>query len=400
MVNRYTYRKCAVSQGGKVTWRCSKWLKGCKGTVVSNSDDPADGVDLPIPVHNHDPPVYRLTKDGHWNLILYLQGVHLIPSGKKYPLLMIDGYTYKRRQTLKGGRRNWKCSNSSRGCKAAVVTASENPTDGYEVPLRGGRVNWTCSNVLKGCRATVVTVSEDPLRGYTVISDLHNHVPPKYHCTAHGFHLIPTGKKYPLLMIQGFTYKRRQTLKDGRVNWRCSNVLRGCRAAVVTASEDPSYGFSVITSLHNHDPPQYHCAHLIPSGRKYPLLMIDGYTYKRKGVLSDGRIKWRCSDVLKGCKATVVTDPENTANGYSYGRKYPLLMINNYTYKRTDPLKGGRWSWKCSNVLKGCKASAVTATEDPKFGFHMSASGHNHDPPLYIHRGGRWIKIKPGNLLR
>lgn len=77
-------------------------------------------------------------------------------------------------------------------------------------------------------------------------------------CSLSDISLIPFGRKYPLLMYKGHTYKRFGSVAYGRVIWKCSSVHKGCKAKIVTNNENPNEGIESCKGEHNHHPPQYH----------------------------------------------------------------------------------------------------------------------------------------------
>ncbi|CAH2040223.1 unnamed protein product, partial [Iphiclides podalirius] len=114
MVDGFTFHKIAgVSYTGGIRWQCSsRKLKRCKAFVVLSKSE--DVVLRVVGFHTHEPPIYKLTKQGT-------------------KLLMVDGFTFHKVAgvSYSGGIR-WRCSSRKlKGCKAFVVLSK-----GEDVVLR------------------------------------------------------------------------------------------------------------------------------------------------------------------------------------------------------------------------------------------------------------------------
>lgn len=63
---------------------------------------------------------------------------------------------------------------------------------------------------------------------------------------------LPTGKKYPVMVIQKHVYKRVKQNSSGKVFWRCVLIHRtGCKAYCLVDDDEIDLG-----NEHNHDPPK------------------------------------------------------------------------------------------------------------------------------------------------
>ncbi|CAH0399054.1 unnamed protein product [Chilo suppressalis] len=78
-------------------------------------------------------------------------------------------------------------------------------------------------------------------------------------------------------------------------------------------------GKDQVKCTHEHN----HKLQLLPFGRKYPLLMVNGHTYKRFSKLHSGRILWRCSSIMRGCKAKDFTELPRGVQGNWWSEAMP-----------------------------------------------------------------------------
>ncbi|KAL0831851.1 hypothetical protein ABMA28_001381 [Loxostege sticticalis] len=68
-------------------------------------------------------------------------------------------------------------------------------------------------------------------------------------------------------------------------------------------------------------------------------------------------------------------------------------MVNGHTYKRFAKLTGDKILWRCSSILKGCKAKILSKTENPLEGIISHDMDHVHDPPPYHQmEDGTWVR--------
>lgn len=68
----------------------------------------------------------------------------------------------------------------------------------------------------------------------------------------------------------------------------------------------------------------------------------------------------------------------------------PLLMCNGYTYKKQRVCVTGRVAWYCSNRHSGCKAYVFSMGEI----YTPGPVEHNHPKPKYcLTKNGKWVKL-------
>ncbi|CAK1579121.1 unnamed protein product [Parnassius mnemosyne] len=58
-----------------------------------------------------------------------------------------------------------------------------------------------------------------------------------------------------------------------------------------------------------------------------------------------------------------------------------LLLLNEYTYSKSGPIRAGGFRYSCSSVHKGCKAHVHVSRDDLIL---LAATEHNHEPTTYI----------------
>lgn len=69
---------------------------------------------------------------------------------------------------------------------------------------------------------------------------------------------------------------------------------------------------------------------------------------------------------------------------------HPLLMFNGYTYKKQRVNLTGRVAWYCSNRYVGCKAYVESIGEV----YTPGSIEHNHPKPKYCQtKNGKWVKL-------
>ncbi|XP_069357552.1 uncharacterized protein [Maniola hyperantus] len=206
-----------------------------------------------------------------------------------------------------------------------------------------------------------------------------------------------TGKVYKF--VNGYTYGGPTKLRAS-MRYRCT---MGCGVYLYL-----SFDGDVIdpVPIHNHKPANlfltssgiYILAFAL-SQRGARLLLFEGYSYSHQCVKNDF-IHWKCTMGLPGttrrCNARLYTTIDYevidlvvhllpTRKG-----KHPLLMYNNYTYKKQRVCVTGKVIWYCSNRHSGCKAYVESLNDD----YLPGDLEHNHPSPNYCRmKDGRWIKV-------
>ncbi|KOB67456.1 Modifier of mdg4 [Operophtera brumata] len=383
MMNNYTYCQmnntrqhyCSSYWSNGCKARVKLDLKGlngvgCKGKVKLDSNGKVIKADQ---IHSHEPPKYVKTTN-----------YEFIPTGKGRHVLMMNKYTYYKREAPG----NYYCSKNSSGCKAKVKLNSS---------------------------GTVVKADQS-----------HNHEPPRYMKTSKGIYIlnktfsdyefIPSGNRKYLLMMNKYTYYQKK--KTG--NYYCSKNSSGCKAKVKL---DSSGAVVKADQSHNHEPPRYMktskgmyklsnkylCSYdyeFIPSGKGKHLLMMNKYTYSQQNKTGN----YYCSKNSSGCKAKVKLDSSGavvkadqshnhepprymktskgmyirilnkTFSDYEFipsGKGKHLLMMNKYTYSQQH--KTG--NFYCSKSSCGCKAKVKL---DSSGAVVKADQSHNHEPPRYM----------------
>ncbi|CAK1579124.1 unnamed protein product [Parnassius mnemosyne] len=142
--------------------------------------------------------------------------------------------------------------------------------------------------------------------------------------------MIP-GRKHACLMFHGYTFKRYQLLANGQVRWRCSKWHSGCRVSVKTNTIDPRDGIVLIENLHNHERPKLirNKITYLSTGKKYPLLVCNEYVYKRIRVnRHTGHIFWRCVMIHKGCRAYCLASDDEIVCKNSHNHDAPKFRTS------------------------------------------------------------------------
>ncbi|KAG7309834.1 hypothetical protein JYU34_004343 [Plutella xylostella] len=310
LLSGYTYSYQKRNADGRVTWYCSRRLKGCRAGAISMGPKC-----YTLKAHDH-PPCEKLPicvtdvkkeVDGH-----------LLPSGRgRHPLLLFHGYTYW--WTSKKDSIFWRCSKrSSLQCMAVVKSRCTTPCRVYQVlgahnhgppdvcnhpavriqePRGNNRLTmlWYCSQRRTlGCKSWLRTTQMQP-ETVTGASLVHNH-DPTYHRTprrglpglaevrarqpdtgdervtdtqprpaqlrtdekrnvGQGILIKTTNGKRPLLLYKNYTFFIK--VESYTLLWYCSSRKAGCRASLKSVRDNPT----LVTSeslRHNHDPPNYH----------------------------------------------------------------------------------------------------------------------------------------------
>ncbi|XP_063629143.1 uncharacterized protein LOC134800580 [Cydia splendana] len=270
-------------------------------------------------------------------------------SGTK--LLIIGEYSYSVRGRIRDQGFRFKCSSYlSKGCKAfAHVTKDDvilKANTLHNHPPSSGPVHdgfrYTCSNrLIKKCKAHAHVTKDDVIKK----ADLnHNHAPVKYVQT-NAASYITTTRGTRLLYINEYTFCKNGNSASG-IRYTCSSRLsKECNAYAYVDKNEIIYKSYL---EHNHPPTKY-------------LKMSPGYYVAYKYVIHNVN-------------------------------KTKLLMINNFSYFLSGPIRDGGARYTCSSYLsRRCKAFAHVSKDDVIMKFNTE---HNHPPTQYTETAsGLYIKV-------
>ncbi|XP_063367490.1 uncharacterized protein LOC134655913 [Cydia amplana] len=104
---------------GKVLWRCSGILRGCKANIISKNENPSEGLEACKGHHNHERPQYHQMVDGTWIKVFYKTSAR----GKRQ--LVVNGFAFIcRTYCVNHIKKIWKCASHS-DCTAKVHTIQD-----------------------------------------------------------------------------------------------------------------------------------------------------------------------------------------------------------------------------------------------------------------------------------
>ncbi|XP_026330475.1 uncharacterized protein LOC113237973 [Hyposmocoma kahamanoa] len=149
----------------------------------------------------------------------------LVKTAKGATLLLLNGYTYSKNSTV-----------------------------------RGGGTRYACSNMISKCCRAFVHMTKDNfiIKAQTV----HNHDPPRYHI-AKDVRFVKSGNGKKLLLYNSYTFSKRGHNTRNIIGYGCSKRIScGCPAKLTLNSNGDLR--SIDNIKHNHEPSQ----HMItPDGR-------------------------------------------------------------------------------------------------------------------------------------
>ncbi|CAH2040237.1 unnamed protein product, partial [Iphiclides podalirius] len=288
MFNKYTFRRQYALTTGALLWYCSNRHSGCKAFMHSVDSAYTYG----DKEHNHPPPHYVRHDDGTW---IKIGGPFFVPSKRKNSLLMFEQYTFRKKNKLASGWILWYCSDRHNGCNAKLHSCEDAYSFGDD---EHNHPPPRCEDA------------------YYFDDDEYNH--PQYE-KREGIWIKMKATKYPIFCLGngGTRCWCTKTTHSGRrqsllLAGHCGTVLTDTTAAGLTSTAvtivTPSATKSTITPHLNTRGVQTArgLVHLLPThAGKHPLLMFDGYTFKRQTQFASGKVLWYCSNRRNGCKACV-----------------------------------------------------------------------------------------------
>ncbi|ERL95197.1 hypothetical protein D910_12465 [Dendroctonus ponderosae] len=114
-------------------------------------------------------------------------------------------------------------------------------------------------------------------------------------------YILP-GRKNPRLKLNDYEYVVHKQ-DQMRTRWRCTKRRFKCPAALYSSGKCVE-----VRRTHNHpsEPRSDHDLNVTSKGRKYPLMVVDGFEFYMH-IQTALKTRWRCVNQRKKCRAVLYT---------------------------------------------------------------------------------------------